>query len=83
MPWCYNALKTLMLIHKPLWRDEEIKCLHYILADKPWQTRVSKDGGEYDKLHQWWWDRLESLGTEMQESDGEDWTVIEIGRAHV
>jgi lipopolysaccharide biosynthesis glycosyltransferase len=77
LPWCYNALKTLMLVHEPLWRDEEIKCLHYILADKPWQSRVSKDGGgEYDKSHQWWWNRLESLGAEMQESDGEDWKVI-------
>ncbi|KAG1716538.1 hypothetical protein ID866_590, partial [Astraeus odoratus] len=24
LPWCYNALKTLMIIHEPLWRDEEI-----------------------------------------------------------
>lgn len=66
-----------MLIHKPLWRDEEIRCLHYILSDKPWQARVSKDGGgEYDKLNRWWWDRFELLGTEIQKSDGEDWKVI-------
>lgn len=77
LPWCYNALKTLMLIHKPLWRDEEIRCLHYILADKPWQARVSKDGGgEYDKSHQWWWDRLELVGVEMRTDNGEDWKVV-------
>jgi len=84
LPWCYNALKTLMLIHKPLWRDEEIRCLHYILADKPWHARVSKEGGgEYDKLHQLWWDRLELLGAEMQESNGEDWKVIVANVAQV
>ncbi|KAF8446051.1 glycosyltransferase family 8 protein [Boletus edulis BED1] len=77
LPWCYNALKTLMLIHKPLWRDEEVRCLHYILADKPWHARVSKEGGgEYDKAHQWWWDRLELLGAEMRKSNSEDWNVI-------
>ncbi|KIJ68321.1 glycosyltransferase family 8 protein [Hydnomerulius pinastri MD-312] len=77
LPWCYNALKTLMLIHKPIWRDDEIRCLHYILADKPWQARVPKNGGgDYDKSHQWWWDRLELLGVEMQQSNSEDWKVI-------
>ncbi|KAH7883276.1 glycosyltransferase family 8 protein [Phlebopus sp. FC_14] len=77
LPWCYNALKTLMLIHKPLWRDEEIRCLHYILADKPWQARVPENGnGDYDKSHRWWWDRLAQLGTEMQQSNDEDWKVI-------
>ena len=73
-----------MLIHRPLWRDEEIRCLHYILADKPWHARVSKEGGgEYDKLHQWWWDRLELLGAEIQENDGEDWKVIVANVAQV
>lgn len=76
LPWKYNALKTLMIIHKPLWRDEEIKCLHYILADKPWQARVPQDGkGEYDKCNQWWWDRFEKLATEMQENN-EDWELV-------
>ncbi|KAI6132726.1 glycosyltransferase family 8 protein [Pisolithus croceorrhizus] len=76
LPWNYNALKTLMIIHKPLWRDEEIKCLHYILADKPWHARVSQDGrGEYDKCNQWWWDRFEEMVVKMQEN-GEDWELV-------
>jgi len=76
LPWCYNALKTLMIIHAPLWRDEEVRCLHYILAVKPWHARVPKEGGEFDKSHQWWWDRLESLGTEMKDTDMEGWKVV-------
>ncbi|KAH7931120.1 glycosyltransferase family 8 protein [Leucogyrophana mollusca] len=78
LPWCYNALKTLMVIHKPLWRDEEIRCLHYILADKPWQARVGPEGtgGDYDKSHRWWWDKLEGLGHEMQKTDVEGWNLV-------
>src|SRR5262249_38225830 len=51
LPYCYNALKTLRVIHPGLWRDEEIRCLHYIFADKPWHTKVEYD--EYDELHTW------------------------------
>ncbi|KAI6044943.1 glycosyltransferase family 8 protein [Pisolithus marmoratus] len=76
LPWNYNALKTLMIVHKPLWRDEEIKCLHYILADKPWHARVRQDRkGEYDKCNQWWWDRFEELAAEMQ-GNSENWELV-------
>ena len=56
LPWCYNALKTLRYIHRPLWRDEEVRCLHYILKDKPW-TQPRGTGGDYEELNSWWWDR--------------------------
>ncbi|KAF9787043.1 nucleotide-diphospho-sugar transferase [Thelephora terrestris] len=62
LPWCFNALKTLRKLHQPLWRDGEIRCLHYILAVKPWQTKVVD---EWEKeMHQWWWDRLSQEGDE-------------------
>ncbi|OXG86752.1 galactinol synthase [Cryptococcus neoformans var. grubii Br795] len=38
LPWWCNALKTLRAVHKPLWRDEEVGIIHYIL-DKPWSAR--------------------------------------------
>ena len=31
LPWIYNALKTLRACHTNLWRDEEVKNVHYIL----------------------------------------------------
>jgi lipopolysaccharide biosynthesis glycosyltransferase len=79
LPWCYNALKTLRVIHKPLWRDEEVRCLHYILADKPWHTRPRKEGtgGEHEELTRWWWDRYEKLGEEMRTSDHSGWELVE------
>ena len=38
LSWRYNALKTLRIIHTPLWSDDEVRCLHYILHDKPWNS---------------------------------------------
>ncbi|BEI79477.1 hypothetical protein CcaverHIS002_0100060 [Cutaneotrichosporon cavernicola] len=35
LPWWTNALKTLRAVHKPLWLDQEVRLLHYIL-EKPW-----------------------------------------------
>ena len=60
LPWCYNALKTLREIHKNLWRDEEARCVHYILHDKPWSTPRGT-AGLYEELNVWWWDRYDRL----------------------
>jgi lipopolysaccharide biosynthesis glycosyltransferase len=78
LPYCYNALKTLRVIHANLWRDEEIRCLHYILPDKPWHTRVGDKemSGEYDELHMWWWEKFDQLGTEMQRTDETGWKLL-------
>ncbi|KAI5854003.1 nucleotide-diphospho-sugar transferase [Tricharina praecox] len=46
----YNALKTLRWCHKEIWRDDEVKNVHYILAPKPWENRESDD-----ETHKWWW----------------------------
>lgn len=78
LPWCYNALKTLRIIHKPLWRDEEIRCLHYILDDKPWRARVGEPGtgGDYEDVNRWWWERLEKVGEEMGAEDPQGWKLV-------
>jgi hypothetical protein len=67
LPWIYNALKTLRVIHKSLWRDEEVRCLHYILSDKPWKARVP-EGDTIDDLREmdrWWWERFDALIDEL------------------
>ncbi|CAL1696128.1 unnamed protein product [Somion occarium] len=76
LPYVYNALKTLRVIHKPLWRDEEVRCLHYIFHEKPWSTPPGS-GGEYGEIDQWWWDRYEKLGEEMSISDKEGWELVD------
>lgn len=61
LPYTYNALKTLRDIHKPIWRDEEVKVLHYILSPKPWDENET---GDIQETHRWWWkvnhERLEA-----------------------
>lgn len=74
LPWCYNALKTLRYIHEPMWRDEEVRCLHYILAEKPWQVRPG-EGGDYEELNQWWRKEFEDLRADMQ-SDSAGWALV-------
>lgn len=69
LPYYYNALKTLRVIHKNLWKDEDIRCLHYILAEKPWMYRPNKDSpthSEYYELDVWWWDAFERMAKEIQ-----------------
>ena len=53
LPYIYNALKTLRWedVHRPIWRDEEVKNIHYILSPKPWDE---KPGEESNETHQWW-----------------------------
>ncbi|KAI9049703.1 hypothetical protein LZ554_005857 [Drepanopeziza brunnea f. sp. 'monogermtubi'] len=58
----YNALKTMRYWHPEMWRDEEVRNLHYIV-DKPWTKRVGSDGvagylGHDGTTHQWWWDEF-------------------------
>ena len=79
LPWCYNALKTLRIIHQPLWRDDEIRCLHYILPEKPWRTPPGT-AGEHEEVNEWWWNRYNKLAADLQQSHPEDWKLID---AHV
>jgi lipopolysaccharide biosynthesis glycosyltransferase len=51
LPYTYNALKTLRAIHAPIWRDDEVKNIHYILSPKPWDE---KPGEESEQSHKWW-----------------------------
>lgn len=53
LPYVYNALKTLRWkdVHAPIWRDQEVKNLHYILSPKPWDDQP---GDEVDETHAWW-----------------------------
>jgi len=51
LPYVYNALKTLRDIHAPIWRDNEVKNIHYILSPKPWDE---KSGDESQETHKWW-----------------------------
>jgi inositol 3-alpha-galactosyltransferase len=74
LPWKYNALKTMRYWHENLWKDEEVRNLHYIV-DKPWSQRIRDDGiaghlGKDGVTHGWWWVEFEEWERE-RESMGE------------
>ena len=59
LPYIYNALKTLRWpgVHEQIWRDDQVKNVHYILSPKPWDE--INDKGEWtgkDESHKWWID---------------------------
>ncbi|KAJ8494896.1 hypothetical protein ONZ51_g2020 [Trametes cubensis] len=77
LPWCYNALKPLRWVHPDEWRDEEVRCVHYILSDKPWMVRPGTGDPNFFVVNQWWWDVFEKLRVEMGASDPEGWKLVE------
>ncbi|KAF8898615.1 nucleotide-diphospho-sugar transferase [Infundibulicybe gibba] len=79
LSWFYNALRTLRFIHPNEWSDEEVRCLHYILPDKPWQSRTTAP--EYEEqlgvVNGWWWEQFDSLAADMNVSDPEGWSLVQ------
>ena len=62
-------LKTLRAIHKGLWCNEEVWCLHYILPEKLQKGRVW-EGDLVDnltELDKWWWGRFDKLIGELED----------------
>ncbi|KAG5981507.1 hypothetical protein E4U54_006637 [Claviceps lovelessii] len=59
LPYVYNALKTMRRegVHAPIWRDESVKNVHFILSPKPWDE-VDEAGvwAGGDETHRWWVD---------------------------
>ncbi|PWN88704.1 glycosyltransferase family 8 protein [Acaromyces ingoldii] len=53
LPWFYNAIKKLRAVHPDMWRDDEVRNVHYII-NKPWEARLARDDADYE-THEWWW----------------------------
>ena len=73
LPWKYNALKTMRQWHTNIWRDDEVRGLHYIV-DKPWQKRVASDGigghlGRDGITHLWWWKVYDRWHTQREKEE--------------
>ncbi|KAI9819705.1 MAG: hypothetical protein M1832_003939 [Thelocarpon impressellum] len=53
LPYIYNALKTLRWegVHHQIWKDANVKNIHYILAPKPWAEKPEE---AKDETHAWW-----------------------------
>ncbi|KAJ7070910.1 glycosyltransferase family 8 protein [Mycena amicta] len=75
LPWYYNALKTLRVIHSPLWDDDVARVVHYILTDKPWKSRESQLE-EYEVVNSWWWAQYDRLNQKLLAEDEECWKLV-------
>ncbi|ORY73201.1 glycosyl transferase, partial [Protomyces lactucae-debilis] len=71
LPYVYNALKTMRQHHAPMWNDDRVKVVHYILNDKPWHD-VLEEESEFVP-NQWWWraqrERLHYESAEQARAD--------------
>lgn len=62
LPYVYNALKTMRPgdVHGAIWRDEEVRNVHFIFGVKPWQEKPPvkplAEDGDGDVLTWWWWE---------------------------
>lgn len=56
VPYIYNALKTLRWegVHNTIWRDNNVKNVHYILSPKPWDEVREDVQKSQDPSHVWW-----------------------------
>ncbi|KAG7099334.1 hypothetical protein E1B28_001191 [Marasmius oreades] len=71
LSWYYNALKTLRVLHPQEWDDNEVRCLHYILPEKPWKTRDLPADDPYRGLNSLWWVRFEEMVRSLDAKDKE------------
>lgn len=81
--WQWNAIKTSYYWHRNVWRDEEVRALHYIV-DKPWSKRIGPDGiagylGRDGVTHKWWWD-VYNQWEDTRVKAGKKSTVEKLGR---
>lgn len=57
LPYVYNALKTMRWegVHRPIWRDDRVKNVHYILTPNPWdELDAEGNSTSGDETHRWW-----------------------------
>lgn len=66
LPYIYNALKTMRTegVHHQIWRDGEVKNVHYILSPKPWA-----ETNGHSEINGWWVD-ANARRLEQERKDG-------------
>jgi hypothetical protein len=65
--------------HPEFWKDEEVRCVHYIADDKPWLKRPPESREvEYNETHRWWWEEYDKMvDTMTKKGQAEDLKLID------
>ncbi|CAJ2511234.1 Uu.00g068590.m01.CDS01 [Anthostomella pinea] len=71
LPYTYNALKPMRACHSGLWKDGDVKILHYIL-NKPWKSRQYDADDTIESTHKIWWDHWAEVEREWAEGADEE-----------
>jgi lipopolysaccharide biosynthesis glycosyltransferase len=76
--WEYNALRMLRTIHSDVWKDDQVRCVHYILPDKPWLSRKNPDENlpHFGLLHDWWWQSFDEVAGGLESTDPEGLKLV-------
>ncbi|KAI9312966.1 nucleotide-diphospho-sugar transferase [Dichotomocladium elegans] len=63
LPYIYNALKTLPIAHPDMWCLSDVKNIHFILSDKPWDSEANDE--RYRPLFERWWELYNKSAEEI------------------
>lgn len=44
-----------------MWSDDQVRCLHFIFKDKPWDARNPVVPGPFDAVNVLWWDDFDAM----------------------
>ncbi|KAG8859357.1 hypothetical protein FRB96_004572 [Tulasnella sp. 330] len=80
LPYIYNGLKTLRNVHRNMWRDDDVRCIHYII-DKPWGRGGKATSNPFAGTYAMWWAQWEALEKDMNvekgpAADKEGWKYV-------
>ena len=72
LPYVYNALKTMRWegVHGAIWRDEEVRNVHFILTPKPWEDDGGNLAREEDKEPHRWWREIDAERRKVEKEEG-------------
>ena len=70
LPYIYNGVKHIRHVHPDMWKDEDVKVVHYVM-DKPWSPGGRKIGSMDEVTHSWWWLHFDQLEKEMASPNGD------------
>jgi len=81
LAYVYNGLVNVRRAHGTLWKNGQVKNVHYIDPVKPWKLGA-EDEKRDDVVIQWWWVTFRRLEEEMKKDAPKDLDMLNNLVAH-